>query len=104
MSATGDEKPTPRLRVPKRPLALPEIQRMREVRRALAFGGLTPAARRTPEDNARIASFRTLEELLPFLDEYRRRIESGQRCRLVEREHTREPGRLLVEWVIEVQS
>lgn len=87
---------------PRRVIAIPELKALRELRSALAFGGLPPLARRTPEDSARIAAFRAIEELLHVLNQYRRRIESGERCRLVEREHGREPGRLLVELVIEV--
>lgn len=42
--------------------------------------------------------------VLHLLDEFRRCTESGERCRLVEREHIREKGRLLVELTIEVQA
>jgi hypothetical protein len=59
--------------------------------------------KRTPEDHARIASFRTLEELLSLLDQFRRRVANGERCRLVEREHRREPDRFIIEIAIEVQ-
>ena len=83
-------------------LAVPELTALRELRRLLARGGLPPAHQRTPEDHARIASFRALEELLNLLDHYRRRAENGERCRLVEREHGREAGRLLLEIEIEV--
>jgi hypothetical protein len=96
-------KPAPP-RAPVRVLALPELRALREVRKALAYGGLPPAHLRTPEDCARISSFRVIEELLRVLDVYRRRVESGEKCRLVETEHRREPGRLLVELVIEVEG
>jgi hypothetical protein len=79
----------------------PEFTALREVRSALGRGGLPSPDQSTPQEQARLASFRTLEELLRILDEYRRRIESGERCRLVEREHERVPGQLLVELVIE---
>jgi len=82
-------------------LALPQVRELRELRRAFAHGGLPPGHRRGPEAHARIASFRTLEELLVLLDEYRRRVERGERCRIVEREHVREAGRFIVELVIE---
>jgi hypothetical protein len=85
-----------------RPIALPEIVRLREVRRAVAVGGITPVALRTPEDNARITTFRALAELLQLLDQYRRRVERGEKVRLVEREHVHEEGRMLVEFTIEV--
>jgi hypothetical protein len=86
---------------PTRELVLPEVRELRELRRLLAHGGLPPAGQRRPEDHARIASFRALEELLHLLDQYRRRVERGERCRLVEREHPREAGRLLLEIMIE---
>jgi hypothetical protein len=84
-------------------LALPELAALRELRRALAHGGLPRMDVRTPADHARIASFRTVEELLWLLDRFRGRIASGERCRLVEREHRRDPDRLVVEISIEVQ-
>ena len=58
-------------------------------------------ATRTPEDHARISAFRAIEDLLHLLDQYRGRVESGECCRLVEREHAREPGRLMIEIAIE---
>jgi hypothetical protein len=82
-------------------VALPEVVALRELRRALARGGLPQMGQRTPEDHARIASFRAVEELLALLDHYRGRVTNGESCRLVEREHPREPGRLLIEIVIE---
>ena len=97
----GSEAPA--VRAPASPLAAPEFTTLRDLRRALARGGLRSPSQRTPEDHARIAAFRTLEELMRLLDEYRRCVEGGQRCRLVEREHPREPGRLLLEVVIEVE-
>jgi hypothetical protein len=96
-------KPAPP-RAPIRVLALPELKSLREVRKALAYGGLPPTHLRTPEDCARIGAFRVMEELLRVLDVYRRRVESGETCRLVEKEHRREPGRFLVELVIEVEG
>ena len=93
----------PAVRPPANPLAAPEFTTLRDLRRALARGGLRSPSQRTPEDHARIAAFRTLEELLRLLEDYRRRVEGGQRCRLVEREHPHEPGRLLFEFVIEVE-
>lgn len=82
-------------------LAMPELRALRELRRALARGGLPSMDRRTPEDHARIASFRALEELLQLLDQYRKRVEGGETCRLVEREQARAPGRLHLEIAIE---
>lgn len=83
-------------------LAIPELKALQELRRALAHGGLPALDKRTFEDHARIGSFRVQVELIHFLDDYRRRIEGGERCRIVEREHRSEPGRLLIELHIEV--
>ncbi len=85
--------------VPADPLAAPEFTTLRDLRRIFSKGGLP--AERTPEAHARIASFCVLGELLRLLDEYRRRIRAGQRCRLVVREQPSEPGRLLLDVVIE---
>jgi hypothetical protein len=38
-------------------LAIPEIDALRELRRALARGGIPPLGKRTPEDSARVAAF-----------------------------------------------
>jgi hypothetical protein len=92
------------LRAPIRVLALPELKSLRELRKALAWGGLPPAHLRTPEDCARIGAFRVVGELLRVFDEYRRRVEGGEKCQLVEREHRHEPGRFLVELAIEVEG
>jgi hypothetical protein len=82
----------------RRPLALPDIKALRELRRALSYGGLTPGARRSPEDHARITTFRVLSEMLFFLDNYRRRVEAGEALRLVEVDHQRTHGRLVIEF------
>ena len=88
---------------PVRRLAIPEIKALRELRHVFARGGLPAPDRRTPEDHARIAAFRMLEELLRFFEQFRHRVENGERCRIVEREHPREAGRLIIELAIEVQ-
>jgi hypothetical protein len=71
------------------------------MRRALGRGGLP--SRRSPADDARLMAFRALDELLRLLDEYQCRIDSGERCRLVEREHVGGAGRLVLEFAIEAQ-
>jgi len=98
----GFTAPSPRSR--PSPLAAPEFATLRDVRRALGKGGMPSQRTRSPECHARIAAFRALDELLSLLDEYGRRVESGDRCRLVEREHKHVPGRLHLELVIEVES
>jgi hypothetical protein len=89
--------------MPASPIAAPEFATLRDVRRALARGGLPPHDARSPADQARIAAFRALEELLFLLDDYQRRVQRGERCRLVERDHGRTPGRLVFELSIEVE-
>ncbi len=86
-----------------RRVAIPGINVLRELRQTLARGGLPPLDKRTPEDCARIASFRTILALLRLLDEFTRRVEAGEYCRLVEVERDSQPGRLLVEIQIEAQ-
>ena len=83
------------------PLVIPEHRAMKALREALAVGGLPPRDRRTPEDSARIASYRVVEELLRLLRFFKHRVEEGEPCRLVERVHDTEPGRLHLEIAIE---
>jgi hypothetical protein len=81
--------------------AIPELRSLQTLRAALAIGGMPPLDKRTAEDSARLGLFRLVEEALIFLGQFKRRIEGGERCRLVERERAREPGRFVVELVIE---
>jgi hypothetical protein len=81
---------------------LPEHKALRELRIALSRGDLPRPALRTAEDWARLAAFTTIVELLRFLDEFKRRIEGGERCRLVEIKRPQEPGRLRIELAIEL--
>lgn len=90
-------------RTPRRSVAIPEMGTLRELRHALARGGMPPVATRTPEDHARLATFRVIQALLALFEEYRRRIERGERCGLVERQHPHEPDRLVIEIGIEAQ-
>lgn len=85
-------------------LVIPELRHLQDVRAQLARGGLPPLDKRTPEDCARIAAFRTLVELLRLFGRFKQRIEAGERCRLVEIEHPQEPGRLLIEIRIEAEE
>jgi hypothetical protein len=85
----------------RRAFAIPEHGLLSELRHMLSAGRM-PA--RTPEDHARNTSFRVVAALLLFLAEFKRRVERGDRLRIVEREQPSKPGRLLVEFTIEVQS
>jgi hypothetical protein len=89
--------------VPPARLVIPEWETLRELRHVLARGGLPLPHKRTAADSARIAAFRALTELLRLFEELRRRVEAGEHCYIVEREHDREHGRLVLELVIEVQ-
>lgn len=84
-----------------RHLAIPELRALQDTRYVLARGGKPPVAERTPEDCARISAFAVLVLLLRILLRFKQRIEAGERCRLVDREHVGEPGRVVIELVIE---
>lgn len=88
---------------PTRRLAIPELRALQDARYVLARGGKPPAGERTPEDCARISAFHTLSLLLRILLRFKRKIEDGERCRLVEREHAFEPERVVIELAIEAQ-
>jgi hypothetical protein len=99
---TTPNRRRPETSVP-RSVALPEIRTLREVRYALARGGLPPEERRTPEDWGRIAALQALLVLLQVLDQFKRRVEDGERCRVVTRQIERAPDRRTLEIAIEVQ-
>lgn len=80
-------------------LAASELEMLRNLRRRFARGGLPPFAKRSPEDDARIAAFKTISGLLWVLREYRDRVARGEAVRL-EVSETVEPGRMRVEVVI----
>jgi hypothetical protein len=82
-------------------LLLPEHKALRELRTALSRGVLPRPAMRTAHDWARLAAFTAIVELLRVLDEFKRRVESGERCRLIALEQPCERGRVRIEIVIE---
>jgi hypothetical protein len=86
----------PRVRI----LGSPSFQALREVRSAFARGGLPPRASRTPEEDARLVVFQTLNELLLLLDQFRGRVERGEPVRLVVTERGAQAGRAIVEIAI----
>ena len=83
------------------PLAGESFRALRELRTDLGRGGLPPRDLRTPEDEARIAAYRVLQELTHILDQYRRAVEEGKPCRLTVSEHGRQLGRVVIEVAIE---
>lgn len=84
---------------PVDPLEAPEFAALRELRRRLSRGGLP--GQRTPEDDARLAAFATLQELLLVLGEFRVRVRRGDAVRLRVLEQQSTPARMRLEVVIE---
>jgi hypothetical protein len=84
---------------PPNPLASPEFGELRALRRKLGRGGLPSV--RTPEDDARIAAYVLLSELLRGLDDFRGRVQRGERVRLAMREEPNPPGVIRAEFAIE---
>lgn len=82
-------------------LGAPDFETLRHLRRRFARGGLPAEAERTPEDQARIAAFRTIADLLRVLTDFRDRIARGEAVGLVMPEQKSEPGRLRIEIAIE---
>ena len=88
----------------KNPLASENFRTLRELRIDFGRGGLPPRDGRTPEDDARIATYRVLQELTHILDQYRRAIDEGRACRLAVSEHGRQLGKVIIEIAIEDTS
>jgi hypothetical protein len=57
----------------------------------------------TPEDSVRIAMSRMVSEFLRLATELKRRVEAGERCRIVEVPQQAEPGTMQVKLKIEVE-
>jgi len=77
---------------------------MRKLRDLLAHAGIRALGERTPEDYARVTTFEVISALMRLLDEFKRRVESGERCRLVRVKLSHDPGRLSIEIAIEPQT
>lgn len=84
-----------------RRVAIPEIEALRELRRALACGGIPPLDKRTPSDCARIAAFYTVLDLVRLLEAFKSRFEGGERCRIVEVRRSHELRRFAIEFAID---
>jgi len=84
---------------PPDPTAAPEFATLRRMRRTLARGGIP--ATRTPEIQAKLAAFSTLRDLLSLLDEFRKRVQRGERVSLVTTEQSSVAGHMRIEIVIE---
>lgn len=82
------------------PLDSPEFSSLRALRWLFSRGGLPPCSARSPADDARIAAFFTLQELLYVLGEFRKAYLRGSRCRLAVSENGRSPGKVTIEIAI----
>jgi hypothetical protein len=69
---------------------------LRHVRLTLSAGGLTAAERRTPEGSVRLATIHACREIEHIIDQLRRRIDAGERCRVVCTEKGRRLGLAIV--------
>ena len=87
--------------VEKRAFHIPEHAALRELRRTLARGGCRPSTGGRPRTMRGLRRSGRWRTLLVLLDEYKRRVERGEACRLVERERGREAGRFVIEIVID---
>lgn len=78
---------------------IPEHALLRRVREMAAIRG----DGRTPEDSARFALWRLIGEFLRLASELKRRVEAGERCRIVEEPQPPELGAMHVKLKIEVE-
>lgn len=90
-------RPTSTENAPTIRVLIPELRALQATRYALARGGTPPVGERTPEDCARISSFHVVSLLLRILMRFKQKIEAGERCRLVEREHVFQLDRVVIE-------
>lgn len=78
-------------------LVIPELRALQELRALLARASTLP---HTPEDSARVVAFHAIAALLRILDRFRKRVESGERCRLVREEREGGADRVVIELAI----
>lgn len=93
MSAQPDERPLPRT------FHIPEHALLRRLREMVAIRGDGT----TPEDSVRLALSRFVGDFLRLATELKRRVEAGERCRIVEVPQQAEPGTMLLKLKIEVE-
>jgi hypothetical protein len=82
------------------PLEAPAFSTLRLLRRAFSSGGLPPLSIRTPEDEARIAAFFGLQQLMYILEEFRKACARGEPVRLAVDERAQSPNRIVVDIAI----
>jgi hypothetical protein len=78
---------------------IPEHALLRRLREMVAIRGDGT----TPEDSARAAASRLLTEFLRLAVELKRRVEAGERCRIVEVPQEPEPGAMQIKFRIEAE-
>lgn len=86
--------------ITENPLEAPELSTLQLLRGAFASGGFPPPSMRTPEDEARIAAFFALHQLLQLLEEFRKACARGERVRLAVAERGQSPSRIVVDIAI----
>ena len=86
-----------------RRFAIPEHAMLSEVQRMLRSAGQRPVRERTPEDNARLAAYQTINALLIFLHDFKTMVEepSAKPLRIVQRHQPSKPGRLHLDFETE---
>lgn len=82
------------------PLEAPEFTTIRLLQRAFLSGGIPPLSMQTAEDEARIAAFFVLHQLMHILEQFREACAWGERVRLMIHEHGRSPTRIVLEIAI----
>ena len=85
------------LAAPPRTFNIPELPALKRLRDMAAVRG----DRGTPEDSVRVTIYRLMIELLRLAGELKRRVERGERCRIVEVEQATAPATLHVKFKIE---
>lgn len=90
--SSGGTPPIRTFRIPEHDL----LKRLRDMATIRGDGS-------TPEASARLAIYRVTAELLRLLLELKRRVERGERCRVVEVEQTTELGEFSLRFKIETQ-
>ncbi len=83
------------------PFVIPGYRALSGLRDALAQVRVPAPVLRSAADWAHVAVFTTVTELLRFQNEFKRRVASGERCRLVEVKHRFDEARFCIEFVIE---
>lgn len=84
-------------RRPVDPLTSPEFAALRAVHWSLSQGGLPAVAERTAADEARIAAFFAIQELLHLLEDFHRACMRGDPCHLVVNDRGRTRDRVIIE-------